>query len=527
MSEPCDPLSPATPQRMTRMELVALAAIGAVALVLRLVHLTDRSLWLDEIFTIMLAAGHGVGFKDIPVGQLLSHGPDLTGFGDVPLYAIPFHLRGDVHPPLVYLLLRAWIGIGGIGDLSVRLFPVFFSVASCICVYFPARRTVGSPLALLVSAAIACSAFEIYYGQEVRSYSLLQLEMVLALWASLLIVQDGVTPKRLLAWSGLSLALVLTHYFSLGAVVALGLWLLLAAEKPQRLKILAAAGGAALAFLVLWSPFFLQQLHGGGLTGNHMAAKEPITLADVSLRALTFPARTFLPFLQQNSLALAVLGALFLAATCLIATRGPRPSPNRYVLAWWSVLVGSLLMQMALDLSKATITLRFARYSFHVTPAVFVCVAALLIPFTQSLRVRLVPALLALGIAIYVTVRFGYQPKAYWREIAAYFDHVATPQDALVVISEKPNDDRPGMNYMCLSHYSRLAGTVPLLLLDPARPASPEAFAGLARAPHIFVLSPLPPQSGPPNLPNLTPIGARQFPYTTGDATQTVWEFAP
>jgi len=74
---------------------------------------TGSQLWLDEALTVEIARR--------PVGAMLNA------------------LRHDGAPPLYYLLLHAWIGVFGDGDVAVRALSGAISVAT-LPVAWPARR---------------------------------------------------------------------------------------------------------------------------------------------------------------------------------------------------------------------------------------------------------------------------------------------------------------------------------------------------------------------------------------------------
>src|SRR5580698_8794146 len=86
---------------------VSLATIGVVALFIgmRLWRMTDFTLDGDEIFSVQLARDnwHGL-FK--------------------------YALEDAIHPPLLYILLKLCIGIGGDSLLWLRMFP---AAASILC----------------------------------------------------------------------------------------------------------------------------------------------------------------------------------------------------------------------------------------------------------------------------------------------------------------------------------------------------------------------------------------------------------
>lgn len=107
----------------------------------------NQSLWLDESIGAIVAKTFT--FRDI---------------------LLKFPLT-DNHPPLYYLILRAWSLVFGYSELSLRLPSVIFGVATIFFVYKIAKEfTKGSPI--IPAILLATSPLHIYYSQEARMYSL-------------------------------------------------------------------------------------------------------------------------------------------------------------------------------------------------------------------------------------------------------------------------------------------------------------------------------------------------------------------
>ena len=156
----------------------------------RLGRLTASCLWFDEIFSVH-AAEHAWG--------------NLVHFVAADL----------VHPPLFYLLLKVWIGIGGESLLWLRLFPALTSIAAIPLLILLFRELSLSPgqttLALFL---LAVNGYLIKYGQEVRMYSLLFLFSVCSLWLFVSFIKSMPTSKRrLVALTAINFLLVYTHYY--------------------------------------------------------------------------------------------------------------------------------------------------------------------------------------------------------------------------------------------------------------------------------------------------------------------------
>ncbi|MGA9773347.1 MAG: glycosyltransferase family 39 protein [Blastocatellia bacterium] len=128
-----------------------------------------------------------------------------------------------VHPPLFYVLLKAWISIGASSLVWMKLFPVAVSIASIIPFYLLCRELKLKPattnLALYV---MAINEYMVGYAQELRMYSLLLLLTITSLWVFAKFVNAAPVSKQLLiALFAVNLLLVYTHYYG---------WLIIAVE---------------------------------------------------------------------------------------------------------------------------------------------------------------------------------------------------------------------------------------------------------------------------------------------------------
>jgi mannosyltransferase len=114
-----------------------------VAAALGLITIGDKSVWLDEAFSIAAAR--------LPTLDLLS-----------------FLWRFELHASPYYLVLHPWLALGT-GEVATRSLAVVFGVLAVLATYLVGKRYgVGFRAALLVSVY----PFFIRYEQEVRVYTL-------------------------------------------------------------------------------------------------------------------------------------------------------------------------------------------------------------------------------------------------------------------------------------------------------------------------------------------------------------------
>src|SRR5581483_9954239 len=119
-----------------------------------------------------------------------------------------------------------WMGVFGTSTAAVRALAGVISVATLPVAWFLGRAIGGRRVAITLVVVLACNPFALRYGTENRMYSLV---MFLATVATLALVRSLQRPSvpRLIAF-GLSCgALLLTHYWALYIVGAMGAMLLL------------------------------------------------------------------------------------------------------------------------------------------------------------------------------------------------------------------------------------------------------------------------------------------------------------
>jgi uncharacterized membrane protein len=181
-----------------RYAKIFLSLVIVLFIVARLWRLTSSCLWFDEIFSVH-AAEHS--WRTL----------------------FQFAAADLVHPPLFYVLLKIWIGIGGESLLWLRLFPAILSIAAIVPVLLIARElnlaAAETTLALLF---LAINGYLIKYAQEVRMYSLLFFLSACSLWLFIVSVRrPKLSSRMVIALTAVNLLMIYTHYYG---------WLLVVVE---------------------------------------------------------------------------------------------------------------------------------------------------------------------------------------------------------------------------------------------------------------------------------------------------------
>ena len=206
-----------------------------LALGLRLYRLDSQSLWYDEGFSVHLAS------MDID--------------------EITTRTAADIQPPLYYYLLRGWIQLFGDTEWALRALSVLFGVLTVPLIYAVAHRLFRSRLAgLLAALLVAVSPLHVWYGQEVRMYTLLTFLCLLSSYFLLLAIsakRDWAIPILWAAYTAANVAALYTHYFAFFVLAFQAVYVLavLATQRFRPLHLILGSSVSAVATVLLYVPW--------------------------------------------------------------------------------------------------------------------------------------------------------------------------------------------------------------------------------------------------------------------------------
>ncbi len=373
--------------------LASLTALILLAAFLRFVNLGHTSLWLDEIYDLIVLPGATLGRLAFPVDQ---------------------------HPPLYYLLLHYWLVLGH-GELWMRLPSALAGVLS-VPLMWQAGAALGSRRAgLLAAALLALSPLQVWYAREARMYGPANLAWAAALYSFVALMRWG-RWRHGLGLAGSTLAGLLLTYSTFGiwlleaAGVAL-LWPLLSRLSFRRWllsQIFVGVGFAA------WWPGLSRQLQNP-LVFHWALLPEPFGVAwGVSL--------TLAQLMQLGAtLTLVTLAVLFCASLALRT----RPA----LAAWWQRLARPAawtivaVMTTGLLLGAVPIGLSARRQFLAFWPPLILLAAEALV---WMRRRWLAGGLLGLGLVLSLVMVFG-GPYEDWRSVAGFVAGRAQPRDQILV----------------------------------------------------------------------------------------------
>lgn len=175
------------------MRAFVIFSICLIYIFVRFWDLTASCLWFDEIFSV--------------------HAAEYTWSG-----LFSFVAQDLIHPPLFYILLKIWIGVGGETVFWLRLLPVLFSILAVIPFLMICRELKLKLLTVAVALAMfAVNGALIKYAQEVRMYSLLLFLSLCSIW---LFTRFFIKGKSFAALVIVNVLLVYAHYFGWFVVVS-------------------------------------------------------------------------------------------------------------------------------------------------------------------------------------------------------------------------------------------------------------------------------------------------------------------
>jgi uncharacterized membrane protein len=481
---------------------------------LRLYGLSDHDYWLDEFWTAELSTGRGSVHLSIPTNTIIDPPPLTTTLANAPPPTKVWTTMQDAtHPPLYFFILRLWRNIAGAGDVSSRLLSVLGSLAAIAFLYDITSRLHGKPVAIWSALLMAIAVPQIEYAQATRNYAFLLMSSLAACSALIRIEQIGPRLDYLI-WLGLALlSAALTHYFSIGALLALFAYSIIRLRGRARYKTLAAFAAAAILFLLLWAPQLLAHLHD-------FSSPERTTefLYDAPNGHLTRVLANFVSLpvvhlinLSSPSIIWPILGAaLFILILSSIARR-------RDLLLWWLYLAGTIGLILLLDLTRGTQQLFFTRYTLIASPALFALLAAVPARFGK-IAPHAIPAALALLCVIYLP-RLYNQNRPDFQDLARLLDQTGR-RDLLIFAAPTKGPAAPAQLYLGYSHYSNPQHHSAIILMTDTLP--PDVQIHFSNYQNIWLIN-----ASPEILPTqLLPDHAFQGPAQTRFPA-TIWSVLP
>jgi mannosyltransferase len=202
-----------------------------------------QSIWFDEGYSILVA-------KE-PLRELIA----LTNV--------------DAHPPLFYILLKAWAGIFGWSELALRSLSALLMAGAVGGAIVLTRLLFSVRIALFVTPFLIFAPFLLRYGYEVRMYALATIIVILATCVLVYVLQRPRHRGYWLIYGFLVAAGMYTLYMTVVVWIAHLVWLLLTVRPRSALIRHPAIMGYIFAFIIFLPqlPVFIHQMLHSALPG--------------------------------------------------------------------------------------------------------------------------------------------------------------------------------------------------------------------------------------------------------------------
>jgi hypothetical protein len=222
---------------LNRKELIVWVVLFIVEVIILFTGITHEGVWYDEACSI----------------GIIRH----------PIISIWQVVKGDVHPPLYFFMLKLFTLLFGNSVFALRTFSVLGILALFLLGIGPVRRTCGKTVGLLFSFLVITTPIYLAIAQEIRMYSW----AVFLVTGSVLYAYLAISENKKSDWlkfGVLMFAAMYTHYHALAAMVILDglivLRFLKTTKTRTRVVFGISAALVALGFLP-WLGSLIRQMH--------------------------------------------------------------------------------------------------------------------------------------------------------------------------------------------------------------------------------------------------------------------------
>jgi 4-amino-4-deoxy-L-arabinose transferase-like glycosyltransferase len=467
------------------------------AVVLRIVLALRPGIWGDEIFSLAMATGHSL---EHPAAEAR---PELGDYVE-PRPAVPSGTfrryvehenppasprrvvravaLSDTNPPVYYLLLHAWTRLFGTSDAALHLFSVACALVAMSIIWRLGRDLGGAPVGRTAVLLFALSPVSLFYSVEGRMYSLLWVFATALAWTTLALGRRGFGPMLVLAWVGLGVGGLLTHYFFLFTWCGMLAWLAWVGAPQRRWAVV----GTALLTVLAIAPWYSQvpaSLGRWRVTGDWLA--QPLAWPG----ALSVPISLGWRLLAGggvwggSELVDGLLALTFVVMAVYLARRGGlRPLFDRDRLLLWAWVLAAVLGVFVFDILRGTSASYLTRYALAGFPAAMLLVA---------LAVQQLPARARSGFLVLMVLGWSAgawplltrpaRPGAAYGTLSQALQARLTPSD-LVLVHSVPS------GVIALSRYLAPKTTVASWVAPLAQRGVPDDLEGLLRGRHRVAL---------------------------------------
>lgn len=376
----------------------------------------------------------------------------------------------DVHPPLFNILLWGWTHIAPwTSEISLHIPSLLYSLLTLGIGWFCFPRRFGKTARILFILLLSCSATNLHYASQARSYSLLLLLSTGFMFSALHILDClhrnlKLANRSWLLYAGLGLLLSYTHYFGLAVFCSVSVLLVGWMWYTRHIsnKLLVAMVGVFLLACLWLIPNLLYNLQIGRFSGNWWAQQ-------YTLLALLVEFSQFL-FTGEQITAWIGIFNIFVWLYFVKHLKNPDYQNNQYELIF---LVGTVVMVLvgALVISIKAFMM-VPRFFTSVLPFMYLAYALFLAPFLK--RFPLAWSVF-LSYIVWNLVCFGqfWQARTYFptegaKQFAQFLYQEYTDRELFVVVKDGLPDEAlyPMMSWYVNQYYHRDTPTTILNILS-------------------------------------------------------------
>lgn len=443
--------------RAAWIQLLILAVVLLIGGAMRWYRIDRESLSLDEYWALYLASGRGGEVFEIPYGMIVDSPPKIGFAGAPPWRHIWTGLTSTTHPPLYHLTLRGWVDLFGERDRAIRAMSCFFGIGAAVVLFDAVRRVAGAWRGLAAAGIMIFSQAQIDFSQTARPYTMMVFLGAALCDALIAIQRKGPSAGKLAVIAGATGALMLTHYFSAGAIVGAGIYAFAILRGRSRKAVLVAMAAGLFVAAAMWGPVFWKTRH------LYDAYQEFWTDADSgigqSARAIaTIPIRLLLdPSDPWQWFAAVPLAALVYVVPLFRLRKQPD------VLLWWLWTAGTIGVVTIVDIVHHSTMVGVLRYVFLASPAVY----AILATAVPGRLGGVVAGVMLMCAVVYglARVQAGPEPVEDWRTMAHLIDRSAAPRDVVALVGFYKTE--PSFDYFVIAHYVGDWSRPVVFVMDP------------------------------------------------------------
>lgn len=177
---------------------------------------------LGGALRLLVGNGHSIN-GDEGLSLRYASFPLTTAAGDTTHLTLFQIMATNVHPPLYFVMLHAWVSRFGADVAGARLLSELAGLLCLPLLFVLAAMLYDRTVALFATLVAACSPFLIWHAQEIRMYSFLLLFTLISTYGVYVALERGKDWGWLLAVVGTALA-IYTHYLAFSVLGAQALF---------------------------------------------------------------------------------------------------------------------------------------------------------------------------------------------------------------------------------------------------------------------------------------------------------------